>query len=119
MSIPSKLLEHQVCFIIDEFLNESSLKSPSQWGFTRGLSAEGMFLTMTDRWKMDLDKGKTVGAIFVDFRKAFDSISHNILSFKLQAVGLSGNLHEWLMHYLKDRYQCTIVNGCTSALDLV
>ena len=119
LSIPSKLLEHQVCFIIDEFLNESSLKSPSQWGFTRGLSAEGMLLTMTDRWKMDLDKGMLVGAIFVDFRKAFDSISHNILSLKLQAVGLSGNLHEWLMHYLKDRYQSTVVNGCSSDLDQV
>ena len=119
MSISSNLSEHQVCFIIDEFLNESSLKSPSQWGFTKGLSAEGMLLTMTDRWKMDLDKGMSVGAIFVDFRKVFDSISHNILSLKLQAVGLSGDLHEWLMHYLKDRYQCTVVNGCASDLDLV
>jgi hypothetical protein len=107
------------CYIIDEYLNKFSLKSPSQWGFTKGLSAEGMLLSITDRWKMELDKGMTVGAIFVDFRKAFDSISHDILSLKLQAVGLCGNLHEWLMHYLKDRYQYTVVNGCTSDLYLV
>ena len=66
-----------------------------------------------------MDKGMIVGAIFVDFKKAFDSISHNILSLKLQAIGLSGNLHEWLMDYLKDRFQYTVVNGHPSNLDEV
>ena len=61
----------------------------------------------------------TVGAIFVDFRKAFDSLSHNILSLKLQAVGICGNLHEWLINYLNDRCQCTLVNGSISDLTLV
>ena len=74
---------------------------------------------MTDTWKMNLDKGMIVGAIFVDFKKAFDSISHNILSLKLQATGSSGNLHEWLMNYLKDRFQYTVVNGHSSNLDEV
>lgn len=119
LCIPSKLLEHQVCNIIDEHLSNSSLKSSSQWGFTKGLSSEGMLLKMTDTWKMNMDKGMIVGAIFVDFKKAFDSISHNILSLKLQAIGLSGNLHEWLMDYLKHRFQYTVVNGHPSNLDEV
>ena len=88
LSIPSKILEHQVCDILDDHLSKHSLKNPAQWGFAKGLSAEGMLLSLTDRWKMELDKGLTVGAIFVDFRKAFDSLSHNILSLKLQAVGI-------------------------------
>ena len=95
-----------------------SLKIPAQWGFAKGLSAEGMLLSLTNRWKMELDKGLTVGAIFVDFRKAVDSLSHNILSLKLQAVGICGNLHEWLMNYLSDRCQCTLVNGYISDLTL-
>ena len=119
LCIPSKLLEHQVCNIIDEHLSNSSLKSSSQWGFTKGLSSEGMLLKMTDTWKMNMDKGMIVGAIFVDFKKAFDSISHNILSLKLQATGLSGNLHEWLMDYLNNRFQYTVVNGHPSNLDEV
>ena len=119
LSIPSKILEHQVCDILDDHLSKHSLKNPAQWGFAKGLSAEGMLLSLTDRWKMELDKGLTVGAIFVDFRKAFDSLSHNILSLKLQAVGICGNLHEWLMNYLSDRCQCTLVNGYISDLTLV
>ncbi|PFX16391.1 RNA-directed DNA polymerase from mobile element jockey [Stylophora pistillata] len=91
----------------------------AQWGFAKGLSAEGVLLSLTNRWKMELDKGLTVGAIFVDFRKAFDSLSHNILSLKLQAVGICGNLHEWLMNYLSDWCQCTLVNGYISDLTLV
>ena len=61
-------------------LSKHSLKNAAQWGFAKDLSAEGKLLSLTDRWKMELDKGLTVGAIFVDFRKAFDSLSHNILS---------------------------------------
>ena len=105
--------------ILDDHLSKHSLKNPAQWGFAKGLSAEGMLLSLTNRWKMELDKGLTVGAIFVDFRKAFDSLSHNILSLKLQAVGICGNLHEWLMNYLSDRCQCTLVNGYISDLTLV
>lgn len=58
-------------------------------------------------------------AIFVDFRKAFGSLSHNILSLKLQAVSICGNLHEWLMNHLSDRCQCILVNGYISDLTLV
>ena len=76
-------------------------------------------LVIDTQIEMELDKGLTVGALFVDFRKAFDSLSHNILSLKLQAVGICGNLHEWLMNYLNDRCQCTLVNGYISDLTLV
>ena len=63
-----------------------------------------MLLSMTDTCQMNLDKGMIVGTIFVDFKKFFDCISHNTLSLKLQAIGLSGNLHQWLIDYLKDRF---------------
>ena len=66
-----------------------------------------------------MDNGVIVSAVFVDSKKAFDSISHNFLSLKLQAIGLCGDLHEWLMDYLKDRFQYTIVNGHSSNLDEV
>ena len=49
LSIPSKILEHQVCDILDDLLSKHSLKNPAQWGFAKGLSAEGMLLSLTDR----------------------------------------------------------------------
>ena len=46
---------------------------------------------MTERWRAELDDNKIVGAIFIDFRKAFDTISHELLPLKLQAVGIMGD----------------------------
>ena len=51
----------------------------------------------------------------IDFQKAFDTVSHEILSYKLQAAGISGNLHALIMNYLKDRTQYAEINGeCSS-----
>lgn len=71
---------------------------------------------MTEKWKLAMDKGQILGAIFIDFQKAFDTVSHEILSFKLHAVGISGPLHQWLMNYLFDRYQYTEINSKRLAL---
>ena len=51
LSIPSKLLESQICSIIDTHLNSCGTKSCKQWGFSKGLSTEGMLISMTERWK--------------------------------------------------------------------
>ena len=33
-------------------------------------------------WKLSIDNGNVIGAIFIDFRKEFDSVDHNILGYK-------------------------------------
>ena len=119
LSIPSKLLESQICSIIDTHLNSCGTKSCKQWGFSKGLSTEGMLISMTERWKTAIDNGLTVGAVFIDFQKTFDTVPHYILSHKLHAIGISGSLHEWLMSYLTDRRQFTEVNNCRSTTDYV
>ena len=66
-----------------------NLYSNNQWGFRKGGSSKTLLLSMTERWRAALDDNKIVGAIFIDFRKAFfDTNSHELLPFKLQAVGI-------------------------------
>ena len=43
-----------------------------------------------------------MGVIFIDFRKAFDSVNHEVLSYKLQACGFYENLLQWLNSYLEN-----------------
>ena len=74
---------------------------------------------MTEKWKMAVDNGRTVGAVFIDFQKAFDTVPHDLLSYKLHAIGISGSIHELLMSYLSNRRQFTELNNCRSATDLV
>ena len=89
LSIPGKLLEAQICEALDEHLENKELLSDNQWGFRKGRSAEGLLLKLTEKWKLAVDSGLTVGVVFMDFQKAFDTVSHDILAFKLQALRIS------------------------------
>ena len=55
-----------------------------------------------------------VAVVFVDFRKAFDAISHTILLQKIQGFGIAGDLWRWIENYLYNWTQLTSVNGRSS-----
>ena len=117
LSIPSKILEATVCRNIDSFTSGCGLCNKNQWGFVKGKSTEGLLTYLTERWKIALDNGNVVGVVFIDFKKAFNCVSHSILDLKLQALGMTGSALEWIRDYLKDRKQFAIVNGCKSELN--
>ena len=50
----------------------------------------------------------------MDFKKAFDSVSHNHLLDKLTAFGIGGKAWKWLEVYLKNRYQCVKIGDSQS-----
>ena len=50
-------------------------------------------------------------AVFIDLKKAFDTIDHSILLKKLEFMGIKGDLLLWIANYLHDRSQKTIANG--------
>ena len=73
-----------------------------------------MMHNLLSSW-LDTQKRKhTLVLMFVDFRKAFDSICHNKLVTKLIEIGLEGNLLKMLRSYLTDRHQCVKVQEKTS-----
>ena len=49
------------------------------------------------------DSNSSVKMVYLDFSKAFDKVDHGILSLKLRAVGITGNIGIWLFHLLTDR----------------
>ena len=57
-----------------------------------------------------------MGVIFIDVRKAFDPVNHEVLSYKLQACGFYGNLLQWLNSYLENSEQFVDLNGVKSKL---
>ena len=69
---------------------------------------------MTEDWRQALDNGLTVAVVFVDFQKAFDTVSHSLLLQKLQGLGIAGDLWSWIKDYLTNRTQVIVVNGCKS-----
>ena len=55
-----------------------------------------------------------VGVVYINIQKALDTVFHTILRCKLEAIGITGDLLNWMISYLTNRKQFAIVNGCTS-----
>ena len=64
---------------------------------------------LIDQWMACLDKGDFVGALFIDFRKAFDVVDHSILIKKLSMYKIEEQSLLWFISYLNNRQQAWIV----------
>ena len=62
-----------------------------------------------------LNEQLTVGGIFLDMSKAFDSVDHSILLAKLENCGIRGIVLQWFKSYLCERELFVSVNGTSSA----
>ena len=62
-----------------------------------------------------IDSGNFVISVFLDFKKAFDTVDHKILLSKLDFYRISGVLHEWLKSCHSERNQITVIDGITSS----
>ena len=62
-----------------------------------------------------LDNGYSIEMIYLDFRKAFDSVPHQRLIHKLSSVGLQGNIFKWIKSFLTNRTQQVVLNGRKSS----
>ena len=61
-----------------------------------------------------MDNGLVNGVLFLDLKKAFDTVDHQILLQKLQLFGIDFATLKWFRSYLTDRKQRTFVNGTIS-----
>ena len=75
--------------------------------------------SITDDILSDRNVGINTIATFFDLKKAFDTVNHEILIYKLKHLGISGNLLFWLDNYLSQRKQQTKANGVISETEMV
>ncbi|GAB0206463.1 mitochondrial enolase superfamily member 1 [Grus japonensis] len=88
---------------------------PSQHGFMKGRSCLTNLISFYDQATCLADEGKAVDAIYLDFSKAFDTVSHSILLEKLAAHGLDRCTLCWVKNWLEGRAQSVKVNGVKSS----
>ena len=62
-----------------------------------------------------LDDNKHVAGVFVDLKKAFDTVDHDILIEKLDHYGLRGVAKDWFISYLKGSRQFVVIENETSS----
>ena len=102
--------------LVKHVFEDKHLITDKQGANSRGHSTELLSFRITEIWRTALDSDSVVAAAFVDFKKAFDSVSHEILLSNLESnFGISGGLRlEWINTYLGGRMQSSVLNGVKS-----
>ena len=114
LPVLSKVFERIVHNQLYTYLEENNLLSDCQFGFRRKSSTEHAVTYFSDFIKTSMDKGKLTGAVFVDLRKAFDTIDHATLIAKLPIYGVHGKERTWFESYLFNRQQFVSYQGICS-----
>ena len=103
-----------VFFKITFFCDFHNIISSSQFGFRKGLSTLHAIETLQKAIIDSLISNKYCVGLFIDLKKAFDTVNHEILLKKLDFYGIRELPLSWLSSYLKDRSQFTNYNNCMS-----
>ena len=120
LPVVSKAFEKEVFRQVYRYLSESSLLSKFQSGFRPKHSTVTALIQMCDEWLENMDNGKLNGVVFIDIKKAFDSINHRILLNKMnEQLGIFGVELKWFESYLTNREQQCNVNGELSSNKII
>ena len=114
LPVLSKVLERIVYNRLFQFIVKNKILNKSQYGFQKDLSTELAILELQDRINNSLNKNECCVGIFMDLSKAFDTLDHKILLYKLNHYGIRGIALSWFQNYLSDRNQFVCVNGTNS-----
>jgi hypothetical protein len=113
-SIPCKMFESILKDSMLSHVESNNLLHPNQHGFRPNRSTVTNLLETIHDWYLSLDNGLNVDAIFIDFKKAFDSISHEKLLYKLSSYGFSQLTLTWVKAFLTDRKQRVKIGSALS-----
>ena len=116
MSIFEKIIEKIMHKRLCEFLQEHNILFQNQFGFRKNNSTSFALIEITEKIKETIDNKKYGCGIFIDLRKAFDTVNHEILLRKLDHYGIRGMAQNWFKSYLTNRKQYVSLNGESSEL---
>ena len=110
LTVLSKVLEKVVATQLMDFLQDSQLLHPHQFGFRPGYSTETANCCFVENMKQSLDQGNVSGAVFLCLKKAFNTVNHSLLLSKMLSFHFSPDAIAWFTSYLQDREQCVKVD---------
>ena len=116
LSVYSKIFEKLVHKQLYNFMTVNSVIFESQFGFQKGRSTVHSLIEIVENIRNCMDSSMYGCGIFIDLKKAFDTVNDEILIKKLEHYGVRGKSMEWFASYLKGRTQFTYCNNSSSDL---
>jgi hypothetical protein len=107
----AKVFEKAIKRRLLSYVTNKDILAANQYGFRAGMGTEDALYKLTSTVSERLDQGENVLTVFLDLRKAFDTVNHDILLKGIERQGIGGNCIALLADYLRDRTQRTRVNG--------
>ena len=109
-----KVLEAIVRKHIIEHLESNDILSDKQHGFREGRSCLTNLLELMESWTQILDEDDGIDVAYLDFRKAFDLVSHPHLLYKMSKYGIKNHVLNWVKAFLGGRTQRVLIRGTAS-----
>ena len=99
---------------LNKFLEQETCFYSLQLGFRLNCSANNAFMSITENIQTNLDNSEYVAGVFVDLKKSFATVDHDILIEKLDHYCVRRVPKDWFISYLKGRRQCVMIENETS-----
>jgi len=114
-SVFGKIMERVIATDMTDYLLTNSLLNTSQHGFLARRSTLTNLLESVNDWTISIENKHQNRVAYIDFSRAFDSVSHAKLLHKLKSYGVDGVLLQWIGDFLSDRVHCTRVGNVLSS----
>lgn len=111
LPVIEKIMESYIATKLNRYLKTFKIINEEQHGFQSGKSTVSLLENYTEYVNSKLNTNKLIITIFIDLKKAFDTINHNILIQRLEEIGIQGEILNWFINYLKNRKITVMINN--------
>jgi len=114
-TVLGKIMEQFILSALTGRVKDNQGIRPSQHGFMKGRSCLNNLISCYDQVIHLVDEGKAVDVVYLDFRKAFETVPKGTLLEKLAAHDFNGCTLQWVKHWLNGRAWRVVVSGLKSS----
>jgi len=114
LSVFNRILEKLMCKQLLRHINEHKILNDNQFGFRKNHSTTQAILSITNSIQNAIEENEFSCGIFLDLKKAFDCVNHEILLSKLHHYGTRWVAGKWFYSYLSNRKQYVTIGGISS-----